>query len=108
MRYLPVGAGGNGTGIYNFNTALNKLELFPVNTLPLGGFVIPVTFGGGGITYVALPAVGGAFAGAATVQAGVPFVSGVDLGQQIRAANDSTKIATDPNKDKNKLNDDGC
>ena len=100
--------GGAGTGAYNYNTAFSRLEAYTINTLPAGATQIPITLTGGGTTFISLPVQGGLGAGAATVQSNVPVNPTVDLGQQIRATNEETKISTDPNKDKNKLTDDGC
>ena len=101
-------AGGTGTGAFNFNLLSNKIEPYVVNTLPIGSLTAPITLVGGVATIVALPFSGAIEASGGSVLSNVPVIPGIDLGQQINAADQSTKINTDINKNKNSTSDDGC
>ena len=102
-------AGGTGTGAFNFNLLSNKIEPYTVNTLPIGSLTAPITLTGGVATIVALPLSGGLEASGASVLSNVPVIPGIDLGQQINAVDQSTKINTDTtNKNKDGKSDDGC
>lgn len=103
-----ITAGGTGTGTFNYNLISNKIEPYVVNTLPIGSLSAPITLVGGPATIVALPFVGGIEASGGSVLSNVPVIPGIDLGQQINAADQSTKINTGINKNKNSTSDDGC
>ena len=102
-----ITAGGTGTGTFNYNLISNKIELYVVNTLPIGALSAPITLVGGPATIVALPFVSGIEASGGSVLSNVPVIPGIDLGQQIHAT-ESTRITNENNSKKNTDSGEGC